>query len=63
MTDDKPPIETVIGTGVGAGGFRWLITALLTVIALLLYVLTTSGVRFTRDHRIVTIQGHAEGIG
>ena len=55
MLVDKTPIETIVGTGVGAGGLRWLVTALLTVVALLLYVLTTSGVRFTRDHGIVTI--------
>ena len=63
MTVDKPPIETVVGTGVGTGGLRWLVAALLTVVALLLYVLTTGGIRFTCDHRIIAIQGQAEGIG
>ena len=63
MTVDKAPIETIVGTSVGPGDLRRLVTALLTVVTLLLYVLTTGGVRFTCDNRIVAIQGHAEGIG
>ena len=55
MAVDKPPVKAVIGTSVGAGGLRGLVTALLTVIALLLNVLTTGGVGFTCDNRIVPL--------
>ena len=62
MLIDKAPVEAVVRAGIGTGYLGGLVTALLTVIPLLLDVFSARRIWLAGNYRVITVQRHSQRV-